>query len=258
MKNQVLKTVFALAMGVSVLASTAAFAEETELTEAAGLSFEVDGTSYEAADETGLGISEITVASYEAEATTEEDADAADENLYTVELTAADGTVYTIEAVDLDGLKDISFTERFGFVYINGVKEDESKVVVGDNAAEKDLEKSETLYTISRVNIREKANSDAEVVVIASVNTEVEVLGGTADWYHVKAGEDEGYMASRYLTADKAEAEAAQQKAEEEAAAEAAAQAAAAAAASSGNGGGNGGGGNAGGGNACLTGGVLN
>ncbi len=243
MRKQALTAILA----VSLIAAPAAFtyAEETELTEAAALTLEAEDVSYELSDETSVGIVSIAA---------EEDTESEDEGLLSVTLTDAEGETHEINGVDLSGVADLSAVERLGFVYLTGTDAEGKAVYFAEEAEETELDESETMYTISRVNIREDADPEAEVVVVAEVNTEVEVLGGTAEWYHVKSGEDEGYIAQQYLTFDAEEAQAAQQKAEEEAAAAAAAQAEAEAAAAAS---GSASSGSSAGGDACLTGGVL-
>ncbi|GHU42667.1 hypothetical protein FACS1894111_06950 [Clostridia bacterium] len=49
-------------------------------------------------------------------------------------------------------------------------------------------------------NIRQDPNTDSEVVGKLYSNSEVEVLDTQGDWYHIRSGNVEGYIATQYVT----------------------------------------------------------
>lgn len=56
------------------------------------------------------------------------------------------------------------------------------------------------------LNLRQGPSMDAAVITSFPINTAVTVLKKGTGWYQVKVGEQEGYMASRYLASKKAPA----------------------------------------------------
>ncbi len=163
--------------------------------------------------------------------------------------------------MDVESLTGLTFYEKLGFVYLSGMNGEGQEIVFAETADEVELSDPEVFYTTNLVNIRSEASADSEVAGTAALASEVEVIGGSPIWFHIRQGEVEGYINQRFLTADQNVAAAAQTAEDNaRAAAEAAAQAAAAAAAaqaaqaaassSSGSG-------SSGSDNACLDGGVL-
>lgn len=204
---------------------------------AADFSLPVDGAEVTVTDNTALDIQEASL-------DTEEKAE--DEEGDTYLLLDKDENKHRFTGVTLKELTEISVLERIGFVYFKGTSPEGKNVYFAEEGEEVTLKESEMMYALAVVNIREKPNPEGSVLAKAAVGSEVEVLGGTPEWFHIKQGDIEGYMAQQYLTDDKKEADEAVEKAEAERAAQ---EAAAAAAAVSGQGGG--------GGNACAEGAFL-
>lgn len=76
-------------------------------------------------------------------------------------------------------------------------------------------EETVVMYTLANVPLRADKSKNAEKLDTVPVNTDVEVLEEGDTWCHVNTGAAEGYIARRFLSLDKQEAEAAAKKIEE-------------------------------------------
>jgi len=71
-----------------------------------------------------------------------------------------------------------------------------------EESVENVLEEPETTvaYTTDRVKVRQKPNTDCDVLGIMDVGEEIAVLGIEGDWSHVIAGGNDGYIKSEFLS----------------------------------------------------------
>lgn len=76
-------------------------------------------------------------------------------------------------------------------------------------------EETLVMYTLANVPLRADKSKNAEKLDTIPVNTDVEILEEGDTWCHVNTGAAEGYIARRFLSLDKKEAEAAAKKIEE-------------------------------------------
>ena len=147
-------------------------------------------------------------------------------------LTEEDGTEHLFEEIDLFGTAVL--TKEDGFFFVKCKDDAEKEKTYYETADEAVFEEPLTMYVVNDVYIRQEANGDSTALGVASLGSEITVVGASPKWYHVEQGEIEGYVSRAYLSKDKENADAAV-KAEEaalaQAQAEAAAQAAAAASA---------------------------
>jgi len=202
---------------------------------------DAEGTSEGADDaEDASGDTEDAEAdsSSDSDASGEEETAASDAALALV-LTAEDGTVHTLEIADeaeLEALSGLTLLNKIGFFSLTGTDANGDAKYYYETADEITLEESVTMYTTGMLTVRESADGSSEALGYVDRGSEVEVLGGTSAWLLISQGDLTGYAASRFLTTEESEAQAAvdeeaNARAAQEAAAAAAAQAAAAAAA---------------------------
>jgi len=72
-----------------------------------------------------------------------------------------------------------------------------------DNAENNEKFEQKTMYTNdSYINVRKKASTSSEVVMVLALNTKLTVIGEEGDWYKVKTSEGEAYV-SKALLSDK-------------------------------------------------------
>ncbi len=145
-------------------------------------------------------------------------------------LTEESGAEHTFENVDLSEMKEIKLTEEDGFLFIRYQDAEGEEKTAYETAEEREYEKPATMYVVNDVYIRKAADGESEALGVASLGSEIQVVGASPKWYKVKQEEVTGYVARSFLSKDKEAAESAV-KAEEAAVARAQAEAAAAAAA---------------------------
>ena len=76
--------------------------------------------------------------------------------------------------------------------------------------------KTEAMYTTEDLNLLDRADDDAKVIVVVPVNSKVDALESDTEWTHVKYKGKEGYLHTEYLTKNSDEAEQAKVNKEEE------------------------------------------
>ncbi len=75
---------------------------------------------------------------------------------------------------------------------------------------------SKTVYTSSKVNMREEPSTDGELITVLAEGEELEVTGYTDSWYEIKVDGEVGYCMKKYTTTEAPEAEEAEEETEEE------------------------------------------
>lgn len=184
----------------------------------------------EKADTEDTADEDATTEDSKAEDTTEEPA--AEEKINNLVLTMEDGTEHTFEDVKTEDWKDPSLYEEYGMFYISYKDANGKDQEAVEKADEKKLDEEKTVYTTTKVNVREEPSTDAKAVKVVVLGAEFKATAVCPGWIKVKGETVEGYVSHLYVTEDKEEVDkllAEQKAAEEAAAAAAAAQAQAAA-----------------------------
>ena len=137
-------------------------------------------------------------------------------------VTGEDGTEHVFKNIDPDSWTEPVIYDEYGFLYIKYQNKDKKEEEVAETAEEKEWGESLTMYLLSNVNVREKADKESKSLKVLSTGTEVKGIAVAPGWIKVQADDITGYVYHTYITENK---EAADAKAQAEAAA---AQAAAA------------------------------
>lgn len=259
-----LAAVAVMGMSVPVMAAEAADtaveaearSDEAAEEEAEDVKLDVNGAEINLVNEAKIKVSEA-----KAEA-------AAEEGTYTVILTTEEGE-HKFENAMPENWTDPKLVEEHGFIYIRYTDAEGNSKEALETAEAVTPDEELPVWAVTTVNMREEASADSQVVTVVGLGDECKVVGILPGWYQVEYNGETGYINHKFLSDDKAAADAA---VEQENAAQAAAAAAAAASAAqetysysysySGSGSGSGSGGSSGGGGGsaeeCLTNGLLN
>lgn len=148
-------------------------------------------------------------------------------------LTEEGGSVHTFENVKPSDWTEPVLSEEYGFLYINYKNAAGQEEEAAETAEEKTFEKELTVYTTTRVNVREEASKESKSLEVSKLGTEWKAAAGAPGWIKVEREDVKGYIFHTYVTEDKAYVDKLleEQAAAEAAAAQAAAEAAAAQAA---------------------------
>lgn len=145
-------------------------------------------------------------------------------------VTGEDGTEHVFKNIDPDSWTEPVIYDEYGFLYIKYENKDKKEEEVAETAEEKEWGESLTMYLLSNVNVREKADKESKSLKVLSTGAEVKGIAVAPGWIKVQADDITGYVYHTYITENK-EAADAKVKAEQEAKAQAEAAAAQAAAA---------------------------
>ena len=145
-------------------------------------------------------------------------------------VTGEDGTEHVFKNMDPDSWTEPVMYDEYGFLYIKYENKDKKEEEVAETAEEKEWGESLTMYLLSNVNVREKADKESKSLKVLSTGAEVKGIAVAPGWIKVQADDITGYVYHTYITENK-EAADAKVKAEQEAKAQAEAAAAQAAAA---------------------------
>ncbi len=121
-------------------------------------------------------------------------------------ITEEDGTEHAFEDADLAEASDYDVIEKLSFFYVVGEDGEDEEFWLYENADEVELSEPVTMFVLADMNIREEADQDADIIGSADAGSEVEITGGTPIWFSVVSGDENGYIAARYLTEDQEEA----------------------------------------------------
>ena len=221
----------------SAQTETAETAEETK--EAEDLKIKTETQELTVKNQTGYALTagELEDAADEAEDAKAEEEKTEDEaqteekaqgKMLTV--TGEDGTEHVFKNIDPDSWTEPVIYDEYGFLYIKYENKDKKEEEVAETAEEKEWGESLTMYLLSNVNVREKADKESKSLKVLSTGTEVKGIAVAPGWIKVQADDITGYVYHTYITENK-EAADAKVKAEKEAKAQAEAAAAQAAAA---------------------------
>lgn len=97
-------------------------------------------------------------------------------------------------------------------------KKEDNKNTENNSSNEKNTEKNEDKKTennnkvtekkayinVTSVNFRQEGSTSSEVIDVLTLNTEITIIGEDGDWYKVKYGNNEGYVAKQYVSDSKA------------------------------------------------------
>ena len=143
-------------------------------------------------------------------------------------VTGEDGTEHVFKNIDPDSWTEPVIYDEYGFHYIKYENKDKKEEEVAETAEEKEWGESLTMYLLSNVNVREKADKESKSLKVLSTGAEVKGIAVAPGWIKVQADEITGYVYHTYITENK-EAADAKVKAEKDAKAQAEAAAAQAA-----------------------------
>ena len=224
------KAVLAVAGAVVLICGSAAWGQEQ--TGAAGVSVLQDATKAEDVL-LSLGEETITVSNLsgvsinEASAHRKENAKQ-DGNLYEITLRAKDGEEHIFEDVP-ETMNEPELSTEDGFLFITYLNENREKKTAYENAEEIFFDEPVSRYITDQVNIRTAASAESDIVGVAALGSEVKAVSALPRWIGVELEDGKtGYIARRYVSPNKEDAD---QAVNAENAARAAQEAAAAAAA---------------------------
>ncbi len=151
-------------------------------------------------------------------------------------LTILDGEEkeHVFELTDLDSWTGPIIYDEYGFLYIKYQDSQKKEQELMETAEEKEWDTALTMYLLSNVNVREKADKESESLKVLSTGTKVTATAIVPGWIKIETDELTGYIYHSYITENKEAADAkvqAEKEAREQAEAAAAAAAAAQAAA---------------------------
>lgn len=200
-----------LTAALVMTAGTVCAQEETTAEEAQKevIQIDVEGTVVEVSNTTS---DKITEAAISVEKATE---------VTCLVLTEEDGDVHKFEDVNVTEWSEAELYNEYEILYIKYKDASGKEQEAAENKEELKFEKTMTMYSTARANLREGAGTDTKSIRSTELGEEWEVTGVIPGWFHVKSGDTEGYIYHFYLTADKEKADqiVQEKKAAEEAAA---------------------------------------
>lgn len=198
-------------------------AEDVRITLAGGEEIELQNLS-------GVTVSKAElVAGADGEATGDEGSEEGAGQSETLQLTDKNGDVHSFPNFPTTMTDPVLYAGD-GFFYIRYAGDGDT-VTIYEDAPEITFDKPQSRFVTDTVNIREEPDSASRVLATAGLGQEVSAIGAGPHWVKVQQGDVTGYISRLYLSAKKADAEAAVAREQAaRAAAEAAARAAAAAA----------------------------
>lgn len=124
-------------------------------------------------------------------------------------VTGEDGTEHVFKNMDPDSWTEPVIYDEYGFLYIKYENKDKKEEEVAETAEEKEWGEPLTMYLLSNVNVREKADKESKSLKVLSTGTEVKGIAVAPGWIKVQADDITGYVYHTYITENK-EAAAAQ------------------------------------------------
>lgn len=202
-----------LAGGTAVVDETEAVTEEAKEA-AADVQLTIEDKEILISNETGVSVDQAEL----------EETDEAEKSCSLI-LKAGDDE-HIFEQVSPDDWTDPVLVEEQGFWYIQYTDQEGNTKEAVETAEAVAPEEEMSVWALTAVNMRAEASASSDVVAVVGLGDECKVLEILPGWYQVEYQEVSGFINHRFLSADKADAEAAalQEKAAAEAAAAAAAQ----------------------------------
>lgn len=136
-----------------------------------------------------------------------------------------DDTKHVFENIEPDSWTDPIIYDEYGFLYIKYQDAEKKDQEIAEIADEKELDTPLTVYLLSNVNVREKADEESKSLKVLSMGTELKAIAIAPEWIKIESDDLTGYIYHSYITENKETADA-KVKEEKEAKEKAAAQAA--------------------------------